>query len=145
MPFKIDFSLQSLTTWPLATYLKGQGVDFCTFHGKRKFNAQYVISCCHLFSHQSLNRLKDLVAEHLDHLHYLNDILCLQIDNLNRVLTEHLVNRLFIPLYIYSLVKKFNTNSIEVIFILNRNVLPNLNFQAYCVQFHRLIFAKTLS
>merc|ERR1719259_477503 len=64
--------------------------------------------------HQSLNRLKDLVAEHLDHLHYLNDILCLQIDNLNRVLTEHLVNRLFIPLYIYSLVKKFNTNSIEV-------------------------------
>ena len=103
------------------------------------------ISCCYLFSHQSLNRLKDLVAEHLDHLHYLNDILCLQIDNLNRVLTEHLVNRLFIPLYIYSLVKKFNTNSIEVIFILNRNVLPNLNFQAYCVQFHRLIFAKTLS
>ena len=38
----------------------------------------------------------------------------LQIDNLNKVLTEHLVNRLFIPLYIYSLIRKFNTNSIEV-------------------------------
>jgi len=45
------------------------------------------------------------VAEHLDHLHYLNDILCLRIDNLNEVLTLHLLNRLFIPLYIYSLVR----------------------------------------
>ena len=54
-------------------------------------------------SHRSLNRLKDLVAEHLDHLHYLNDILCLQIDALNAVLTDHLLNRLFIPLYIYSI------------------------------------------
>ena len=56
-------------------------------------------------SHQSLGRLKDLVAEHLDHLHYLNDILCLQIEPLNVVLTEHLLNRLFIPLYIFSLGK----------------------------------------
>jgi len=53
--------------------------------------------------HQSLNRLKDLVAEHLDHLHYINDILCLQIESLNMVLSEHLLNRLFIPLYMYSL------------------------------------------
>merc|ERR1712079_1398 len=30
--------------------------------------------------HRSLGRLKDLVAEHLDHSHYLNDILCLRID-----------------------------------------------------------------
>ena len=43
------------------------------------------------------------MAEHLDHLHYLNDILCLQIDALNAVLTDHLLNRLFIPLYIYSI------------------------------------------
>jgi len=53
--------------------------------------------------HQSLNKLKDLVAEHLDHLHYLNDILCLNIDSLNKVLSDHLLNRLFIPLYMYSL------------------------------------------
>ena len=64
------------------------------------------LSYCRLvlfFSHRSLNRLKDLVAEHLDHLHFLNDILCLQIDALNAVLTDHLLNRLFIPLYIYSI------------------------------------------
>lgn len=56
-----------------------------------------------LFSHQSHNRLADLVAEHLDHLHYLNDILCLNITDLNQVLTDHLVHKLLIPLYIYSL------------------------------------------
>lgn len=49
-------------------------------------------------------KLDDLVAEHLDHLHYMNDILLLQIDDLNGILTDHLLNRLLIPLYMYSLV-----------------------------------------
>ncbi|XP_064478520.1 protein CLEC16A-like isoform X2 [Ornithodoros turicata] len=49
--------------------------------------------------------LSDLVAEHLDHLHYLNDILCLRIDALNAVLTDHLLHRLLLPLYVYSLVQ----------------------------------------
>ncbi|XP_018335183.1 protein CLEC16A homolog isoform X2 [Agrilus planipennis] len=53
--------------------------------------------------HQSQNRLADLVAEHLDHLHYLNDILLLNITDLNQVLADHLLNKLLIPLYIYSL------------------------------------------
>ncbi|XP_043280706.1 protein CLEC16A homolog isoform X2 [Venturia canescens] len=53
--------------------------------------------------HQSQNRLSDLVAEHLDHLHYLNDILCLNIKDLNKVLTEHLLHKLLVPLYVYSL------------------------------------------
>uniref|UniRef100_A0A8D8BYY2 Protein CLEC16A n=1 Tax=Culex pipiens TaxID=7175 RepID=A0A8D8BYY2_CULPI len=54
-------------------------------------------------SHQSQHRLANLVAEHLDHLHYLNDILCLDIPDLNAVLTEHLLHKLFVPLYIFSL------------------------------------------
>ena len=58
---------------------------------------------CFFSSHQSRNWLADLVAEHLDHLHYLNDILCINNDALNGVLTEHFLNRLLIPLYIYSL------------------------------------------
>ncbi|XP_021374464.1 protein CLEC16A-like [Mizuhopecten yessoensis] len=53
--------------------------------------------------HQSRNWLSDLVAEHLDHLHYMNDILNIQIDSLNDVLTDQLLNRLLIPLYVYSL------------------------------------------
>ncbi|XP_044760092.1 protein CLEC16A homolog isoform X2 [Coccinella septempunctata] len=56
--------------------------------------------------HQSQNRLSDLVAEHLDHLHYLNDILCLNITDLNQVLTDHLLHKLLIPLYIFSLTKR---------------------------------------
>ncbi|KAK6643395.1 hypothetical protein RUM43_004900 [Polyplax serrata] len=56
--------------------------------------------------HHNHNRLSDLVAEHLDHLHYLNDILSLDISDLNRVLTDHLLNKLLIPLHIYSLTKR---------------------------------------
>ncbi|CAB0043585.1 unnamed protein product [Trichogramma brassicae] len=56
--------------------------------------------------HQSQNRLADLVAEHLDHLHYLNDILCLNIEDLNKVLSEHLLHKLLVPLYVYSLTRR---------------------------------------
>ncbi|KOC59039.1 Protein CLEC16A [Habropoda laboriosa] len=58
--------------------------------------------------HQSQNRLSDLVAEHLDHLHYLNDILCLNISDLNKVLSEHLLHKLLVPLYVYSLMRHKN-------------------------------------
>ncbi|XP_028395434.1 protein CLEC16A-like [Dendronephthya gigantea] len=54
--------------------------------------------------HLHCGRLKDLVADHLDHLHYINDILCLNILELNEILTEYLLDRLIIPLYLYSLV-----------------------------------------
>ncbi|XP_022103305.1 protein CLEC16A-like isoform X2 [Acanthaster planci] len=56
--------------------------------------------------HQSRNRLAALVAEHLDHLHYVNDILNLRIESLNDVLTDHLLNRLLIPLYVDSLTRE---------------------------------------
>ncbi|XP_074647477.1 protein CLEC16A-like isoform X2 [Tubulanus polymorphus] len=65
--------------------------------------------------HQSRDRLADLVAEHLDHLHYLNDILCLNIDCLNDVLTDHLLNRLLIPLYVYSLTKRRKHRSVVIV------------------------------
>ncbi|XP_076183141.1 C-type lectin domain containing ema isoform X2 [Ptiloglossa arizonensis] len=58
--------------------------------------------------HQSQNRLSDLVAEHLDHLHYLNDILCLNISDLNKVLSDHLLHKLLVPLYVYSLMRHKN-------------------------------------
>lgn len=43
------------------------------------------------------------MAEHLDHLYYVNDIICLGVDSLNEVVCDHLLNRLLIPLYVYSL------------------------------------------
>ncbi|XP_056144017.1 protein CLEC16A isoform X2 [Lampris incognitus] len=54
--------------------------------------------------HRNRGKLSDLVAEHLDHLHYLNDILIINCEFLNDVLTDHLLNRLFLPLYVFSLV-----------------------------------------
>ncbi|XP_047656799.1 protein CLEC16A isoform X2 [Tachysurus fulvidraco] len=56
--------------------------------------------------HTNKGKLSDLVAEHLDHLHYLNDILIINCEFLNDVLTDHLLNRLFLPLYVYSLVSQ---------------------------------------
>ena len=43
------------------------------------------------------------MAEHLDHLHYINDILGLNVVSLNDVMTDHLLDCLLIPLYVYSL------------------------------------------
>ncbi|XP_059475836.1 protein CLEC16A homolog isoform X2 [Neocloeon triangulifer] len=59
--------------------------------------------------HQSKGKLADLVAEHLDHLHYLNDILCLEIGDLNCVLTDQLLHRLLMPLYVLSLAPRSNS------------------------------------
>lgn len=49
------------------------------------------------------SRLEHLVAEHLDHMHYLNDILSLGIDSLNDVLITHILGRLLLPLYVHSI------------------------------------------
>lgn len=78
-------------------------------------------------SHQSNQKLSNLVAEHLDHLHYLSDILLLDIKDLNAVLTEHLLHKLFVPLYIFSLTPAPPTPSLAVVTqnlaaVLNRNV-----------------------
>lgn len=61
-------------------------------------------ACSVYLRHKNRGKLSDLVAEHLDHLHYLNDILIINCEFLNDVLTDHLLNRLFLPLYVYSLV-----------------------------------------
>lgn len=55
-------------------------------------------------------RLDDLFAEHLDHLHYLNDIFSLQISDLNDVLSDNLFNRFIIPLYVQSLLNQIVEN-----------------------------------
>jgi hypothetical protein len=88
---------------------------------KEKVFEMFMVIC----SHQSQNRLSDLVAEHLDHLHYLNDILSLDIGDLNQVLTDHLLNKLLIPLYVYSLTKRRRHSQLEVI-----GLLLNLQLEA---------------
>jgi len=51
------------------------------------------------------------VAEHLDHLHYISDIFSLEVQCLNDILSDHLLNRLLIPLYVYSLTDKNMANT----------------------------------
>jgi len=80
----------------------------------------FVDKCWCCFSHQSRDRLSTLVAEHLDHLHYVNDILMINIDTLNDVLTDQLLNRLLIPLYVYSLTKRRRHDLTQVTVSLHR-------------------------
>uniref|UniRef100_A0A914RZW6 CLEC16A/TT9 C-terminal domain-containing protein n=1 Tax=Parascaris equorum TaxID=6256 RepID=A0A914RZW6_PAREQ len=49
------------------------------------------------------DRLADLVGEHLDHIHYLNDIFLIQDDRLSAMLSEIVFGRLLAPLYLCSL------------------------------------------
>ncbi|KAH8864226.1 Protein CLEC16A like [Schistosoma japonicum] len=56
-------------------------------------------------------KAKDLVAEHIDHLHYIDDLLSLDIEGLNEVLCDQLLRRVFLPLHIYSLFKQFKSDT----------------------------------
>ncbi|CAF0966985.1 unnamed protein product [Adineta steineri] len=46
------------------------------------------------------------LEEYLDDIHYLQDIFLLNVDSLNNVLKEQLMNRLLIPVYVFSLIKR---------------------------------------
>lgn len=73
------------------------------FIGNHVVEIDQAIKKCRNDDEQQKNnncRLDDLVAEHLDHLHYVNDILLLGIEDLNLVLVDHLLNRLFLPVYL---------------------------------------------
>uniref|UniRef100_A0A8C4ZF64 C-type lectin domain containing 16A n=1 Tax=Gadus morhua TaxID=8049 RepID=A0A8C4ZF64_GADMO len=84
--------------------------------------------------HRNRGKLSDLVAEHLDHLHYLNDILIINCEFLNEVLTDHLLNRLFLPLYVYSLV---NPDTVRVERKINPQVSLYLLSQVFLIIHYR--------
>ncbi|KRY38014.1 Protein CLEC16A [Trichinella spiralis] len=50
-----------------------------------------------------VDRMRDLIADHQDHIHYLNDILCLDVEDLNKVLIDQLMSKLFLPVYLNSI------------------------------------------
>ena len=63
----------------------------------------------HRCSSASINhrdRLKSALEECLDHIHYLQDIFSLNVDSLNSVLKDQLMNRLLIPVYVFSLIRR---------------------------------------
>lgn len=57
-------------------------------------------------SHTKKNRLIDLIDEHIDHLNYLQDIYMINNQGLSNCLSEQIVRRLFVPVYLSSLLNK---------------------------------------
>lgn len=57
-------------------------------------------------SHTKKCRLTDLIDEYIDHLNYLQDIYMLNIQSLSNALTEQLIRRLFVPVYLSSILNK---------------------------------------
>eukprot|EP01135_Chromosphaera_perkinsii_P005824 Nk52_evm13s367 gene=Nk52_evmTU13s367 len=53
--------------------------------------------------HQRRGQLDELVCEHVDHFQYFADVLALHIQPVNVVVCRHLMNKLLLPLYVYSL------------------------------------------
>ena len=93
-------------------------------------------------SHLHCERLKDLVADHLDHIHYINDILCLNIVELNEILTEYLLDRLIIPLYLYSLVTDHNAQVCSKLSFFSswKNNSTGLSFCMVMTDVHECLF-----
>ncbi len=66
------------------------------------------------------------LEEYLDHLHYLQDIFLLNVDSLNNVLKDQMMNRLLIPVYVFSLIKRDKFSRVKV-----RD--DSRNFPLFCV------------
>ena len=66
------------------------------------------------FSINNRGQLTSSLEEYLDHIHYLQDIFLLNVDSLNNVLKEQLMNRLLIPVYIFSLIKRDKFSRVKV-------------------------------
>ncbi|CAF1145643.1 unnamed protein product, partial [Brachionus calyciflorus] len=53
--------------------------------------------------HTKKSSLIDSIDEYIDHLNYLQDIYMLNIQSLSNCLTQQLIRRLFVPVYLNSL------------------------------------------
>ncbi|CAF0905318.1 unnamed protein product [Adineta steineri] len=74
-------------------FIRNQVLDFDNIvRNNREINNRGQLTCC--------------LEEYLDHIHYIQDIFLLNVDSLNNVLKDQLMNRLLIPVYIFSLIKR---------------------------------------
>ena len=55
------------------------------------------------------------LEEYLDHIHYIEDIFLLHVDSLNNVLKDQLMNRLLIPVYVFSLTQRDPSSRAKVV------------------------------
>jgi len=103
-------------------------------------HVRYIDQCVRSdVNHQQRGRLRDLVAEHLDYMHYINDILTLENEMLNEMLTDHLLHRLFFPLYIRSLAEAIPGDNDE-----NSNMISSVVALFLLSQVFLILHNKTL-
>ena len=71
------------------------------------------------FSITNRNHLTSSLEQYIDNIHYLQDIFLLNVNSLNRVLKDQLMNRLLIPIYVFSLIKREKLSSVKVNVVLS--------------------------
>ena len=70
------------------------------------FEVLHFFKICFIKSHTKKSRLIDLIDEHVDHLNYIQDIYTINIQALSNCLTEQIIHRLLVPVYLNSLLKR---------------------------------------
>ena len=66
------------------------------------------------FSISNRSHLASSLEQYLDNIHYVQDIFLLDVNSLNRVLKDQLMNRLLIPIYVFSLTKREKLDHVKV-------------------------------
>jgi hypothetical protein len=86
-----------------------------------------IIFFCFLLRINKRGQLTSSLEEYLDHIHYIQDIFLLNVDSLNNVLKEQLMNRLLIPVFIFSLIKrdKFSRVKVKILFLVSYKCKKN--------------------
>lgn len=73
--------------------------------------------------HTKRSRLTDLIDEHVDHLNYMQDVYILNNMGLSNCLTEQLIRRLLVPVYLSSLLARERFNIKVSLKPINNNYL----------------------
>lgn len=106
-------------------------------------HVRYIDQCVRSdINHQQRGRLRDLVAEHLDYMHYINDILTLENEMLNEMLVDHLLHRLFFPLYIRSLAEAIPGDNDENSNLISSVVALFLLSQVFLILHNKTLISK---
>lgn len=97
LPLSLDFSPSKVAPISNNTVsITRSPVTNVTNNAKAMQQQQNINNCNSI--DKLLLKIDDLFAEHLDHLHYLNDVLMLKIQDINRILSDNLMHRLIKPL-----------------------------------------------
>ena len=106
-----------------------QQSNCCFFKNKIHFFTNSVKINQFSTSHTKKCRLTDLIDEYIDHLNYIQDIYTLNIQSLSNILTDQLIRRLFVPVYLSSILNKDKfIIKVSLVLFYSQNVFTLLPF-----------------